>query len=889
MRPNSSLARPLVASLTIVVCLAGAPARGQLPTTEERLKILTDPESVKAKLEKDKDRPPLEFFRSQVAPFDVLPFIKPNHWSTLSLEMRSNEGDYQGILETSGVRLLGMPREGLGVVEAPQELIYRREVRLLKDQRARIGLQIMLPQIPKEIDIALTRPDAIRVDVPWQATLRTLEPHQMLILVLTKDSTAPYTQWNSLQAMIPLSADRGDNIAIDRQRYYRSVLPMDPDQIPLSPHPLTWTTISHVIWDGLPTENLNPAIQQAMLDWLHWGGQLIVLGGAKPSFNALRDSFLASYLPGDPTGENVLLSESDLAPLASAYRPPVPPQDPNEPRPIPYPTDTLPALEFYKPPEPIRPRKDRPVFLAGLKAREGATLITLGESSDRVLGVEQRVGRGRVLMLGLHPTDPALADWPGLDTFIRRVILRRPEEPLLGAGGWNGRTVDMPVFASLNGPGLSWYRLLSRDLGGSLPRIRPKDPVEVPAPGEEEPMPDGRTPSPRTPALVSYGSSASVAAWVDSAALALMSRDALEEASGISIPSGSFVLKVILAYVIVLVPLNWLICSYVLGRRELAWVVVPTLSLAFAIGVERAAAYDMGYDAACDEIDVLETYGDYPRAHLSRFGSLYTTGRVQYTISYPNSPTALALPQDNGRSLRGEDITTSTWQSQPIPMLDRFQVQPRSLSLFRGEEMLDLPGTISLVTEGGSARVVNATGLELRDAVLVDVDGPADRRETYLGTIGPGATVPCKPVKDRAASSKPRGELNPEPFQKAFRSYREEGPENQGELRLVAWCDRVMPGQKIEPAVDRYRGFTNVVVHLRMGPPPAPDGPTYNRLAQEQLSRVSPAQVPDEPPPGLMGPNPRGMQAGPGGRRPAPVGKRAGANRRKNMARPPGQ
>ena len=41
---------------------------------------------------------------------------------------------------------------------------------------------------------------------------------------------------------------------LDRQRYYRLVLPIEPDKPALSPHPLTWTTISHVIWDGLPPD-----------------------------------------------------------------------------------------------------------------------------------------------------------------------------------------------------------------------------------------------------------------------------------------------------------------------------------------------------------------------------------------------------------------------------------------------------------------------------------------------------------------------------------------------------------------------------------------------------------------------------------------------------------
>ncbi len=43
------------------------------PSEEERLQILTDPEAIAKKIAKDKNRPPFEFFRSQVAPFDVLP------------------------------------------------------------------------------------------------------------------------------------------------------------------------------------------------------------------------------------------------------------------------------------------------------------------------------------------------------------------------------------------------------------------------------------------------------------------------------------------------------------------------------------------------------------------------------------------------------------------------------------------------------------------------------------------------------------------------------------------------------------------------------------------------------------------------------------------------
>ena len=72
-------------------------------------------------------------------------------------------------------------------------------------------------------------------------------------------------------------------------------------------------------------------------------------------------------------------------------------------------------------------------------------------------------------------------------------------------------------------------------------------------------------------------------------------------------------LKVIVAYLLAVVPLNWLVCRFVFNRREWAWLVVPVVALCFAAGVERLAAHDMGYDTASDEVDLLEIHGEYPR------------------------------------------------------------------------------------------------------------------------------------------------------------------------------------------------------------------------------------------------------------------------------------
>ena len=292
----------------------------------------------------------------------------------------------------------------------------------------------------------------------------------MLVLVLTKESNGPYAAWSRYQSFFPQSVDRVDVIALDKLRYYRLVLPLTPDKPPLSPHPLTWSTISHVIWDGMAPETLNPSQQQAMLDWLHWGGQITLVGGAASAFSVLKDSFLGPYLPAEASGENALLSREDLTPLSQAYPPA---EHPDQPR---WTTRTSsrttrtsasPPAGFRRP-VPINPPPNRPVFLAGLSPRPGAVSIPLGDSGDRLVGVERRVGRGRVLMLGLNPTDPALAVWPGLDTFIRRVILRRPEEVAPRAGPGHAAVVPPHASSLLPGTDLSWVRYLSRDLDTTL-------------------------------------------------------------------------------------------------------------------------------------------------------------------------------------------------------------------------------------------------------------------------------------------------------------------------------------------------------------------------------------------------------------------------------------
>ena len=111
------------------------------------------------------------------------------------------------------------------------------------------------------------------------------------------------------------------------------------------------------------------------------------------------------------------------------------------------------AGRIYLSPVPIRPPRNKPAYLAVLRPTPGSSTIPLGEASPHLLAVERRVGRGRITMLTINPTEPVFANWPGVDTLVRRVVLRRPEESVLGPanhadamstgprrGAWPGRS-----------------------------------------------------------------------------------------------------------------------------------------------------------------------------------------------------------------------------------------------------------------------------------------------------------------------------------------------------------------------------------------------------------------------------------------------------------------
>ena len=171
-----------------------------------------------------------------------------------------------------------------------------------------------------------------------------------------------------------------------------------------------------------------------------------------------------------------------------------------------------------------------------LRAGAGASTIPLGEASPHLLAVERRVGRGRITMLTHQPARAGRWDLAG----PRHDGPPRRPPPARGGRRW-GRPVSTATYGPparpAGGADLTWYRITSRDArpredaAGRLPKPpKWRSRRTLPArPSSARLLEDETTPRTRSPR------SASPTGAI--ARFPTLSRDLLEEASGITIPS----------------------------------------------------------------------------------------------------------------------------------------------------------------------------------------------------------------------------------------------------------------------------------------------------------------------------------------------------------------
>ena len=230
-----------------------------------------------------------------------------------------------------------------------------------------------------------------------------------------------------------------------------------------------------------------------------------------------------------------------------------------------------------------------------------------------------------------------------------------------------------------------------------------------------------------------------VAAWRNSGPVPDHARDALQNAARVEIPTRWFVVWVVAGYLVVLVPLNWLVFMG-LGRVEWAWVAAPIIALCSTVAVIRMAQLDIGFARSETELAVLELQGGYRRAHLTRYTALYTSLTTRYAFRHED-PGALVQPF-RIVARRGESDTTLHYRHGNEVSLEGFVVPSNTVDMIHGEQMIDLDGPLEVMRNAQARwQVLNRTGVPLRGVGVLHRTDAGEIETAWVGELGPHANV----------------------------------------------------------------------------------------------------------------------------------------------------
>ena len=623
----------------------------------------------------------------------------------MALEVRANFDDFRGDLSTG---VVGAGGDGVDLDNLPYRLQSSRPAVLPKSQKKILDVGIFSPveNFARQVSSRLLSSSGREV---WNARelLAPLPAEQYFLVVLARQPD----DYRFLHTLDSIWWPQGSIEDRGTQAHYRLLLPSVTVAAPLPSHALYWTSTAALLWDGVDPNLLTPAQQQALVDWLHWGGQLIVSG--PDSLDAARATFLDGFLPAAP-GASWELSAEALEPLSRMS------------------------------PDAARPLPVRESWTGQHLILEGRNAHVLAETSDHEpLVAERRVGRGRTVVTAFRLAQRALIDWSGYDAVFNAALLRRPAhrfaksvEDRVGVTWADGVEHDPTRVSQL--------RYFTRDVG--RPIVQPPAPDQMPWRYGFVRPPIVTSSDPFNPETGEFASQhrvgPGVAAWDDFSRASDSAREILKKAAGIQVPRRTFVASLLAVYVLVLVPLNWLLFRF-LGRIEVAWVAAPIVAVVFGILVARLAQLDIGFARSATEVAVLEVQGDYPRGHLTRYWALYTSLSSEYTLAMAN-PTAVAIPFATGtgvqaRQTRGTVILRQVPESgasgkAPVH-LAQLEVASNSTGMVHSEEMFDLGGSIELSSAPNRGwRLRNGTGVRCAQrrssARIADCRWVRWRRET---------------------------------------------------------------------------------------------------------------------------------------------------------------
>ena len=493
-----------------------------------------------------------------------------------------------------------------------------------------------------------------------------------------------------------------------------------------------------MIWDDFDPAKLEEDHQKAILDWIHFGGQLIVSG--PDSLDKLQTSFLANYLPAHfESSQN--LTNADVKELNDNWALPRR-NNPNEKR-------------------KLQISEKVPLLGVTFKPHDDANFIDgAGE-----LVIERRVGRGRIAITAFSINSPTIRSWRSLKSFINGALLRKPPRNF-------GKLTGEDVGFEWAGDGTSCFdpminstlRFVSRDLSVSGTSNKPNIHFDTGMgggmginsqyvdfnPGDEVLLKPRDTVNSTNRGIrrlddnFHYGGFqedeyAGLGGWNDESGIAIAARDTLKETAGITPPSSSFVLKMLAAYLLILVPVNWVLFRMI-GKVEYAWAAAPIIAIVGAFMVVRMASLDIGFVRSNTQVGLLEVHSDYSRGHLSEYSALYTSLSTGYSVDLDNL-SAQSLPfaiVNNSEAFSpDESMSEVKLRRTTSNRLEGFQIQSNSTGLLHSEIMLNLGGIVSFSPpkDGNPAYLANSTGIDLSNVGVLTKNSEGKFEFGWIGDL----------------------------------------------------------------------------------------------------------------------------------------------------------
>lgn len=820
-----------------------AKKKAKKPFDQPELFLLPQYSNEKPKpTEKEKQATPLTPLAPQPQEEFEFDYVKPRHWQLARERRKANDEDIPGgelvgtLIDTSSnpTRLENVPYEfqvsrrvslAKGQAKYPEYQIYTTPERsLLWNSQLRDGRSGSEYQ---QMSFPLTR----------------LETQSYLLVILSPDATR-FKNWRKLDTLRAPGPGGFEND-------FRIVIPaLQKSEVPLPYQLLNWTTTAVVVWDNLDPSLLNAEQQTALIDWLHWGGVLVINGPT--SMDKIKGSFLDTadknqYLPSDSfTSSEITPEQIDAVNSYWSVR----------------------SNNAYGPaPGTVKLKMTRP--WSGLAIKPHKDAVKIPNTGELVLA--RNVGRGRVVVTAFNIKQKEFTDWPGMDCFINAVLLGRGPRVFTPVTGFS-QDLSSPGYVARNvargsvvardeydAYANSRLRILTRDWHaeglptGSLAADLKGGAAKATTANPPESVTQELTMAEEYQRLIQAQNSPGMsdfdanytqdvasldqrtaAGWSDDNPLASAARSALGEASGIKIPEVGFVAMMLVVYLGVLVVGNYGLFR-VLGRVEWAWAAAPVIAIAGSLAVIKLAQLDIGFARSQTEVAVLECYPNHPRAHLTRYTGLYSSLSSTYELTYETSAAAaIPFPSQHDTKNKTTIGRVALSQDDQETKLAGFQVLSNSSSMIHSEQMLELGGPITYAVKGqGGAGIGNRTKFDLEDAVLFRKNAQGTLQWLWLGNMlrgtgSSGVWVSSADGKldalfsehwkkyDTAAVS----DLSPNqvaiPLKNMLTTLAADKSLHANEVRMIALISKQLDGLTVSPAAAQSdRSMTIVVLHAQ--------------------------------------------------------------------------